>query len=203
MDTRLEHKLVDLDLRRPIWDRFYTVAPLVVIGTREEDGYDLAPKHMAGPMGWLNYFGFVCTPRHRTYHNVRETGAFTVTFPTPDGVVLSSLTASPRSDGPRAPKRVLDDLPTMEASEIDGVFLDDGYLFLECRLDRIIDGLGENSLLIGGVVAAHIREDALRSSDVDEQQLLKRVPLLAYLHPNRYARIDEGLVFPFPADFRK
>ena len=33
---------------QPIWERFYTVAPLVLVGTLEPDGsHDLAPKHMA------------------------------------------------------------------------------------------------------------------------------------------------------------
>ncbi len=35
---------VTLDIDEPIWDRFFTVAPLVLIGTVEPDGgYDLAP----------------------------------------------------------------------------------------------------------------------------------------------------------------
>ena len=59
-----------IDTRRPIWERFFTVAPLVVVGTREEDGSpDLAPKHMAGPVSWQNFFGFVCSPTHATYAN--------------------------------------------------------------------------------------------------------------------------------------
>ena len=29
-------QLVDLDLSRPVWDRVFLVAPLVVVGTREE-----------------------------------------------------------------------------------------------------------------------------------------------------------------------
>ena len=62
--------VVTLDTAFPIWERFFTVAPLVLIGTREVDGtYDLAPKHMVTPLGWGNYFGFVCTPRHATYAN--------------------------------------------------------------------------------------------------------------------------------------
>ena len=44
--------LVEIDTSQPIWDRFFTVAPLVLIGTIEPDGsLDLAPKHMAMPMG--------------------------------------------------------------------------------------------------------------------------------------------------------
>jgi len=52
--------LVDVDTSVPVWDQFFTVAPLVLIGTIDKDGsLDLAPKHMVTPMGWQNYFGFV------------------------------------------------------------------------------------------------------------------------------------------------
>jgi predicted pyridoxine 5'-phosphate oxidase superfamily flavin-nucleotide-binding protein len=70
---------VDLDTARPIWDRFLWVSPLVLIGTVEEDGsVDMAPKHMVTPLGWENYFGFVCTPRHATFEESRS-------FPFPSG----------------------------------------------------------------------------------------------------------------------
>ena len=73
------HPLIELDISEPVWDRFFWVAPLVLVGTREPDGsHDLAPKHMAIPMGWQNYFGFVCTPSHHTYSNVQRSGVFTV-----------------------------------------------------------------------------------------------------------------------------
>jgi hypothetical protein len=52
--------MIPLPLNAPIWDAFFTVAPLVLVGTREDDGsHDLAPKHMALPLGWQNHFGFV------------------------------------------------------------------------------------------------------------------------------------------------
>ncbi|NIQ57054.1 MAG: flavin reductase, partial [Gammaproteobacteria bacterium] len=53
--------------------------PLVLVGTREGEGaYDLAPKHMATPLGWGDYFCFVCTPEHRTYQNATREEEFTV-----------------------------------------------------------------------------------------------------------------------------
>ena len=43
---------VTLSVDLPVWDRVFTVNPLVLVGTKEEDGgYDLAPKHMAFPIG--------------------------------------------------------------------------------------------------------------------------------------------------------
>ena len=131
MRERARSSLVTLPEDAPVWERTFTVNPLVLIGTKERDGdYDLAPKHMAMPMGWENYFGFVCTPRHRTYHNARREGVFTVSYPRPVQVVLASLAAAPReSDGS---KLAVDVLPTFPASEVDGLFIEDAYLFLEC-----------------------------------------------------------------------
>jgi len=194
--------LVSLDPKRPIWERFFTVAPLVIIGSRDESGrFDLAPKHMATPLSWQNYFGFVCTLRHRTYQNIRQQGAFTVSFPRPTQVVLTSLSAAPRDDDDVKPALSL--LPTRPAQTIDGVFVQDGYLFLECTLDRIIDDFGQNSLIAGRVVAAQVAEDALRLSDGEDADVLRAAPLLAYLAPGRYAEIRYGHAFPYPIGFAR
>lgn len=206
MDTPDRSDIVSLNPEEQFWDRFYMVAPLVVIGTcNDEDGYDLAPKHMATPMGWENYFGFVCTPRHKTYRNAVQSGVYTVSYPKPSQVVLASLAASPRSGPPEGPKRKpsLDQMATWEAQTIDGVFLEDAYLFLECELDRRVDELGENSLLIGKVTAVHAQKEALRVSGKEDAKVVREHPLLAYLHPDRYAAIDESNAFPFPAGFEK
>ena len=40
--TATSPRRVELDVRAPVWDRFFTVAPLVLVGTREPDGgFDL------------------------------------------------------------------------------------------------------------------------------------------------------------------
>lgn len=96
MSPTTSDRLISLNLTQPIWDRFFCVAPLVIIGTKEADGnYDLAPKHLATPFGWDNYFGFICTPRHSTYQNIKREKAFTVSFPKPDQVLLASLAVCP------------------------------------------------------------------------------------------------------------
>ena len=195
-------KLINLDVEEPIWERFFTVSPLVVIGTREADGSDdLAPKHLAMPLSWQNYFGFVCTPRHQTYQNVLREKQFTVTYARPTQVVLASLTASPRCDDGSKP--VVHAIPLIPANVVDGVFLADGYLFLECELFEIFDGFGDNSLIAGRVVAAHVSEDALRLYDEDDQDLIMQAPLLAYLYPGRFAEITATETLPFPSGFKR
>jgi flavin reductase (DIM6/NTAB) family NADH-FMN oxidoreductase RutF len=194
--------LIELDVAHPVWDRFFWVAPLVLIGTREADGrHDLAPKHMALPLGWDNYFGFVCTPRHHTYANAQRSGEFTVSYPRPAQLVLASLAASPRCG--EEDKPALAALPVFPARAVDGVLLEGGYLFLECALERIVDGFGVNSLIVGRIVAARVAADSERIYDGGDDAMISKAPILAYLHPGRIATIEKTLTFPFPAGMEK
>ncbi|MDX1381599.1 MAG: flavin reductase [Xanthomonadales bacterium] len=194
--------LIELDVNQPVWDRFFWVAPLVLVGTREADGrHDLAPKHMALPLGWDNYFAFVCTPRHHTYANIERSGEFTVSYPRPTQLVLTSLAASPRCG--EADKPAMTALPVFPASRVDGVLLEGGYVFLECERERIIDGFGANSLIIGRIVAARVAADAARIHEGGDQALISKSPILAYLHPGRFSTIERTLTFPFPAGMEK
>lgn len=198
----MEDRWINIELNNSFWERFYLPFPLVIIGSKEGDHFDLAPKHMAIPLSWENHYGFVCTPRHSTYHNIKKHGYFTVSYPMPDQVTLTSLTASPRTDAD-LDKSILDQINTIPASKIEGVFLKDSYLMLECKLYKIYDDFGQNSLITGKIIHARAHEDYLRESDKDEQVQLFNHPLITYLHPGRYAVIKNTTVFPLPKDFKK
>ncbi len=197
-----QDRIVEIATDRPIWDRFFSVFPLVLVASQEADGsYDIAPKHLAMPLGWENYFCFVCTPRHATYHNVRRHRAFTVSYPRPSEVLLASLAAAPRVEDDSKPSLLA--LPTFPARRVDGVLVGQCYLYLECTLHSILDGFGRNSLIIGDVVAAAAHEDALRAEEQDEADQLFQFPLLAYLSPGRIAEIRQSTAFPFPKGFSR
>lgn len=183
-----------------LWQRVFTVAPLVIVGSKEMDGsYDLAPKHMATPLGWRGSYGFVCTPRHRTFRNIERHRVFTVSFPRSFQIVQTSLAASERdADGT---KPALEALPTFSAREVDGVLVEGCYLFLECELDRFVE-LDDASLVVGRIVAASAVEEAIRDPDRDDADLLRHLAPLAYLSPSRFAALDHSQSFPFPASFR-
>lgn len=194
--------MIDLDVRHPVWERVFWVAPLVVVGTKEPGGeYDLAPKHMATPLGWGNWFAFVCSPRHATYVNAAREGAFTVSVPTPDQLVEASLAAGPRYESEGKP--AVGVLKTVPASVVDGILLDGSHLHLECEFDRAVDGFGVNSLVIGRVVAASAAEGSLRSPDRDDADLLRDAPQLVYLHPGRIAVVGDTRSFPFPRGMKR
>ena len=203
MDTSLNDNFTVLDTNFPIWDRIFTVAPLVVIGSKEGEDYDLAPKHMATPVGFGNYFGFVCTPKHSTYQNIKDTGYFTVSFPLPDQVILTSLSASPRCENISKSSSIIEVLPTLKATTIDALMVANSYLYLECELFKIIDGFDENSIITGKIKKAFANNNYLRISERDEQQQLKDNPLLVYVAYGRFARIEQTYNFPFPRDFKR
>lgn len=189
--------LVSLAADRSIWDRVFTIAPLVIVGSKEASGvFDLAPKHMAMPVGLTDFFCFVCTPRHSTYHNIKREKVFTVSYPRLGGVVYTSLAAAPRDEDQSKPSLLA--LPTFAANKVDGVLVEDCYLYLECNLQSVLDGFDNYSLILGKIVAAAATDGALRKQEIDEADQIYRCPLLAYLHPNRIAEIRQSTAFPLP-----
>lgn len=193
--------LESLDVGEPIWERCFTVAPLVLVGTIDDDGTpDLAPKHMAFPLGWDNFFGFVCARSHGTYQNIERTRSFTVSYPHPDDIVATSLTASPRCEDAKPIVGLLDTFPAQHAA---GPLVRNSNLCLECELMQIIDEFGRNALITGRIVAAYAPTEALRDSDRDDADLLLARPQLAYLYPGRFAVISATSAFPFPAGMRR
>jgi flavin reductase (DIM6/NTAB) family NADH-FMN oxidoreductase RutF len=193
--------IVPLPAGPDLWERVHTVSPLVLVGTLGPDGApDLAPKHLAMPLGWGGRYCFVCTPRHATFANAVASGAFTVSFPTPAQIVAAGLAATARE--PDASKPALEALALVPSRAVAGVLVEGAYLFLECELERTLD-LDDASLVVGRVVAAAADERALRSDDADDADVVRALPLLAFLAPGRFAEIDDSRSFPFPADFRR
>ena len=194
-------RLVDIDTSEPVWERFYTSAPLVLISTTDPYGSpDFAPKHMVTPMGWQNYFGFVCAPTHSTCSNIERSGEFTVSYPRPSQVLFSSLAASPRQDGQ---KPVLEYFTTFPGQTVNAPLIEEAYLYFECRHFKTVGGFGPNCLITGEIVAAYAEPEFLRSSEIDDQELVHDSPLFAYLAPGRFAAIERSNAFPFPANMKK
>lgn len=184
-----------------LWERFFGVAPLVLVTTKEADGWDVAPKHLALPLGWSDLYAFVCTPSHATYRNLQAHPWFTVSFPRADQVLTSSLAAGGRSADGSKPS--LGDVPLAPARVVDGRVVEGCPLVLECELERCVDGFGDASLVVGRVVAASAAHELLRGPEVDDADLLARAGLLAYVHPGRFAVVRETHGFPYTVDFRR
>ncbi len=194
---------ISLNVKESIWEHFYTVAPLVVIGTKEEQGFDLAPKHMATPLGFSDFFGFVCTPRHNTYHNIKKHLRFSVSFVKPDQILLSSLAATPRCAVKDFPKEITNHIPTVTHNNGTSIFVKDSYVMLDCSLYKIIDGFDDYSLITGRIEQAMVHKNYKIVSDEGHQKQIFDHPLLAYIAQGRFASIKETLSYPYPKDFQR
>ena len=201
LPTEARDGLVELAVGPGLWERVFTVAPLVLVGTKEGNGWDFAPKHLAMPLGWEGFYCFVCTPQHATYRNLRAHPQFTISFPRPEQIMESSFAAGGRFEGDVKP--ALAAVPTAAARVVDGRIVEGCPLYLECELERIVDGFGPASLIVGRVVAAAAAREALRGAEVDDADLVHRLGLLTYLSPGRFAVVRESLSFPYPVDFRR
>ena len=184
-----------------LWQRVFTVSPLVLVGSKDTDGtYDLAPSTWRCRSAGVT--GTASSARHATARigNIERHGFFTVSFPRYFQIVQASLAATRReADGT---KPTLAALPTFPARTVDGVLVHGCYLFLECELDRFVD-LDDASLVIGRIVAASAVEDAIRDPDRDDAELLHHLSPLAFLSPSRFAAVDDTQSFPYPASFRR
>jgi flavin reductase (DIM6/NTAB) family NADH-FMN oxidoreductase RutF len=83
------------------------------------------------------------------------------------------------------------------------VLVEGASLALECELDRVVEGFGENGLVVGRVVAAWADPAALRDAEREPEDVLTAAPVLAYLYPGRFAEIAAAYSFPFPQDMRR
>jgi flavin reductase (DIM6/NTAB) family NADH-FMN oxidoreductase RutF len=194
---------ISLNVKESIWEHFYTVAPLVVIGTKEAQGFDLAPKHMATPLGFSDFFGFVCTPRHNTYHNIKKHSRFSVSFVKPDQILLTSLAATPRCAVKDFPEEITNHIPTVTLNNGASIFVKDSYVMLDCSLYKIIDGFDDYSLITGKVEQAMVHKDYKIVSAEGNQKQIYDHPLLAYIAQGRFASIKETLSYPYPKDFQR
>ena len=173
----------------------------MLVGSKEPNGrYNIAPKHMAMPLGWADRYCFVCTPRHATHANIERERVFTISFPHRFQVVQAALAATRRE--PDGSKPSLRALPTFRATKVDGVLVHGCYLFLECELERLVS-FGDETLVVGKIVAAAAREEAVRGPDLDDTEILRRLSPLAYVNPGRFSAVSETLSFPFPAGFSR
>ncbi len=192
---------ISLEVDDTLWERVFTVAPLVLIGTIEPGGApNLAPKHRIVQLSGA-HFGFVCRPQHATYRNALESKTFTASWPHPGQIVMTSAASAPRcQDGE---KRTLRAMPTIPAKSVKGVLLKGARFMLECAVERVIGDFGGDELIVGRVVAAHADPAALRGADRTDAAVIEQTPTLAYLYPSQFATISHSTGFPFPKGFSR
>ncbi len=177
--------------------RFFRPANLVLVTTLSPNGVvNVAPKTQAMPIGRKGYWAFACCARHHTYQNIEHQGEFVINFPGPGLIERVAQTARDVPPGTDEIKEA--GLTAMEARRVKVPVVAECGVNVECRRHQVIDGYGDESLIVGEVVAVTI-DEVLVDAGVET---LHTFPLLVYVYPDHYAVVDRVERFRFPEDYK-
>jgi flavin reductase (DIM6/NTAB) family NADH-FMN oxidoreductase RutF len=182
--------------------RYFTVKPLVLVTTLGPKGLpNVAPKTQNMDVGRREqYFAFVCTPHHHTYQNIKANHEFVVNYPGPKLIENVSAAAQQAED---VDEIMLAGLTSIRSIAVKPPRIKECYLHLECKLVEIKD-LEDSSLILGKIVARSADKEASfeRGKSKENIKLLSKHPLLAYVYPDHYAKIDSAEQFMFPKNYK-
>lgn len=189
---------VDLKLDGFVGRFFFEPRGLALVSTLSPGGVpNLAPKTQVMPIGRGNYWAFACCARHHTYQNVQAEGEFVINLPGPELIRQAALAAVDVPPG--ADEIAAAGLTAMPSRALRAPSVAECRVSLECRLHQVPDGFGEESLIVGRVVAA-VADEAFASTD---PAVLERCPLLVYVHPDYYAAVGRAERFRFPKGYKR
>jgi len=197
---------VSFDPSKSVLAQFVHLSPVTLITTICSKGIpDVAAKTQSIPVGREgNFFLFVCTPEHRTYHNVKATKEFVVNYPPQEIIEKIGLTASIFEDE-NIDKISRIGLTAIPSLRVKPPRIAECSIHLECKLVEIRDH-AQYGIIIGNVVAASGNEETvLMQGSATElvNRNLSRNPLLAYITPGHlFSTITEGKKFPLPKKYK-
>ena len=185
------------------YGRYFTVKPLVLVTTLGPEGLpNVAPKTQNMDIGRREqYFAFVCIPQHHTYQNIKSTGEFVVNYPGPE-LIKNVSEASKIAEN--VDEISLAGLTSIPSTIVKPPRIKECYLHLECKLEEI-KGLDENASIILGKIVARSADSEVsfeRGKSKENINLLSKHPLLAYVYPNHYSKIDAAEEFVFPKNYK-
>ena len=181
---------------------YFTVKPLILVTTLGSTGLlNVAPKTQSTDVGRREQcFAFVCTPQHHTYQNVKANKEFVVNYPGPELIGKVSAAAQHAENSDEIALAEWTSIPSMV---VKPPRIKECYLHLECKLLEIKD-LEDSSLILGKVVARSADKEVSfeRGKSRESIKLLSKRPLLAYVYPDHYTKINAAEEFLFPKNYK-
>jgi flavin reductase (DIM6/NTAB) family NADH-FMN oxidoreductase RutF len=182
--------------------RYFTLKSLILVTTLGPKGLpNVAPKTQNMDVGRREqYFAFVCVPYHHTYQNVKANQEFVVNYPGPELIEKVSTASQQAEDVDEIALAGLTSIPSVA---VQPPRIKECYLHLECKLVEIKD-FEDSSLILGKIVARSADKEASfeRGKSKENIRLLSKRPLLAYVYPDHYAKINVAEEFIFPENYK-
>jgi len=183
-------------------DQYFTIKPIILVTTLRRSGLpNVAPKTQCMSVGRREeYFAFVCTPKHHTYQNAKADKEFVVNYPGPNLIEKISATSQIAENIDEVALAGLTSIPSLV---VKPPRIKECMVHLECKVMDIKD-LGDGSIILGKVVARSSNPEISFKRVMAEESLnlLSKHPLLAYVYPDHYTRIDTAEKFIFPKNYK-
>lgn len=181
---------------------YFTVKPLILVTTVGPSGLpNVAPKTQNMNVGRNEeYFAFVCTPKHHTYQNVKAQGEFVVNYPGPD--LIRNVSASSQL-AENVDEIALAGLTAIPSLVVKPPRIKECFAHLECKLVEFKE-LDNVNIILGRVVARSASREVSfeREKAKANIRLLATHPLLAYVYPDHYTKINDAKEFVFPGNYK-
>jgi flavin reductase (DIM6/NTAB) family NADH-FMN oxidoreductase RutF len=189
---------IELDSHR----RYFTIKPIVLVTTLGGSGLpNVAPKTQCMSVGRREgYFAFVCTPDHHTYQNAKANREFVVNYPGPE--LIEKVSAASQF-AENEDEIALSGLTSIPSLVVKTPRIKECRVHLECKVVDVKD-LDDGSIILGKVVArSSDREISFKKGmDAENINLLSKYPLLVYVYPDHYTRINTVEKFIFPKNYK-
>lgn len=146
----------------PVSQAYQLLTPggLVLVCTRSEDGrYDLAPVAWNCPLDYepVSRVLVVCSPEHRSYEDLVESGEFVLALPTLEQRLMVEETGS--VSGHEVDKYAKFKIEAFAAHKVDALVPESVAAWLECRLLRVVVE-GSSAVVMREVLRAQALPDA-------------------------------------------
>jgi len=170
------------------------VRPTVVISTISPNGVsNAAPFSWNSPMASrpLPLFGFSSNVSHDTWRNIRENGEFVVNLV---GEIFGPLMEVMERDFPYEVSEIKEcELTDVQANHVKPPRIKEAYGWLECRMARPVPLSERNVWIIGNVLEAEVRDDAMKDVvDVEKVKPLNHIWGEAFVTEMRITRFKRA-----------
>ena len=153
------------------WDMVHPGLAVYLVSTISEAGiFNIAPYGMVMPISYHPLVYALSSARERdTYHNIKETGEFTLNLASCELLHQINITAT------RFPPEI-DEFKQASLTPIDGIKLKvprikECKAHIECKLKRIVD-MDERVIILGDVVSLSLDKDGYLKDLSKQKELL-------------------------------
>lgn len=161
--------------------------PVLIVGTYDKEGKPNAMNAAWGGIYDYNLIMLSLSEGHKTYKNILESGAFTVSFANEESLVACDYVGI-ASGNKTKDKMAKAGFTTTPSECVNAPIINELPLTLECKLNKV----NEDGIIIGDVINVSSDESILDSNGKPD---ISKMHLISYVSPTHdYVSVGERVV---------